>query len=499
MRFTLSSALDMIERRLTTDAMLAQGVVDLGEVVRYVDIDGGRSTSLLRIGMVVDALGRYLVDAGAVLYPVAGRALLSEAAFTSKERMVLGRWADDGIIEIVPDVADRTVEVADLTGLPVITVRDLDRYASRYAWLRECPDRVLRLRPRGGEAVLLPNDEDIAPVTVPVVVGKAAVKPEPVAPEPAVPAEAAEGTEAAEAAEAPEGTEAAEAPEPAAESVEGTEDAAEAAESLEDPEAPETPEPAADSAEATAEPSAPQLPGAIVTFFPRGAMRVSTTQIGRQRPVRSGPSGVGQSLLRNLWRCAEPDCSAFGEYRMIGQPVPAMASGIPSCPRHGGPLREAGRRPPAYAMALVVDDLPRRRFVVAEGEPVTVGRVPPGDNDIGLSGWLHEAAAQWVSAEHLRLNVRDGALIVVDDSRNGTMIWKRSSRGDPGRAFRITHDEHPMGAWDSIEVYTGVELIVAGRRGTAVTGVLKPELFRDLRSVLVDAPTVALRRPETSR
>ena len=99
MRFEISRVMDTIEQRLTTDVTLAQAVVDLAEVARFVALDGGRPINLLRLGMVVDALSRYLIDAGAMLYPVAGREVLSEAALTSKERMVLGRWADDGLIE----------------------------------------------------------------------------------------------------------------------------------------------------------------------------------------------------------------------------------------------------------------------------------------------------------------------------------------------------------------------------------------------------------------
>ena len=107
MRFEVSRVMDTIEQRLTTDVTLAQAVVDLADVARFVALDGGRPINLLRLGMVVDALSRYLIDAGAMLYPVVGREALSEAALTSKERMVLGRWADDGLIEVTPVVADR--------------------------------------------------------------------------------------------------------------------------------------------------------------------------------------------------------------------------------------------------------------------------------------------------------------------------------------------------------------------------------------------------------
>ena len=62
MRFEVSKVLDAIEARVTTDPALARAVVDLAEVVRYADLDGGRPASLLRLGLVVDALGRALEE-----------------------------------------------------------------------------------------------------------------------------------------------------------------------------------------------------------------------------------------------------------------------------------------------------------------------------------------------------------------------------------------------------------------------------------------------------
>jgi hypothetical protein len=47
-RFEVSKVLDAIEARLTTDPALARAVVDLAEVVRYADLDGGRPASMLR-------------------------------------------------------------------------------------------------------------------------------------------------------------------------------------------------------------------------------------------------------------------------------------------------------------------------------------------------------------------------------------------------------------------------------------------------------------------
>jgi molybdenum ABC transporter molybdate-binding protein len=97
---------------LSADLGYVEELVDVGAVVRQVELDRGRPVNLVRIGMVVDALARYLIDDGAMLYGVIERSLLSEQAFTSKERMVLGRWADDGLIEVTAGVTDRAHDVA---------------------------------------------------------------------------------------------------------------------------------------------------------------------------------------------------------------------------------------------------------------------------------------------------------------------------------------------------------------------------------------------------
>ncbi|MEV6928674.1 FHA domain-containing protein [Dactylosporangium sp. NPDC051485] len=459
MRFEISRVMDTIEQRLTTDVTLAQAVVDLGEVARFMSLDGGRPINLLRLGMVVDALSRYLIDAGAMLYPVAGREVLSEAALTSKERMVLGRWADDGLIEVTPVVADRPVEIADFTGLPLIVVRDVPQYAARFPWLTDSPERILRLTPRAGGAVLTPGGEPSPPKDGKerlVVVGKATLPIVP--PDPDDPA-----TE-----------------KPMAEPVTAADETS-ADSALEEP-----------AGETAAEPSAKPdqdkggRPDGLQSFTARGAQRFGRTRVVRRRFTRSEPSGVGASLMARQWRCKEPDCPAFGEYRRIGQPVPRMRGGVPACPRHGEAVKDAGPRPAAFAVAVVVEDLARRRFVVDAARPVVVGREPSDPDDISVGAWLHEAAAAWIAKEHVRLSVEAGRLVVTDLADNGTLIWKRSSPDIKEETERIYRKSYRLDGWDSIELYTGVELVVGDHRLQTVVG-------SEPASVLLDAPTVAMR------
>ncbi|MBG0561832.1 FHA domain-containing protein [Actinoplanes aureus] len=154
MRFEVSKVLDAIEARLTTDPALARGVVDLSEVVRYADLDGGRPASLVRLGLLVDALGRYMAEENVPVYAIAPRGLISDTDLTSNERMVVRRWADDGKIEVVPQLDDRVLEVAEMLGLPVLTRDREDRFRDRRPWVAD-PGRLLALVSNAGGPALV--------------------------------------------------------------------------------------------------------------------------------------------------------------------------------------------------------------------------------------------------------------------------------------------------------------------------------------------------------
>ncbi|MCX4470244.1 hypothetical protein C5N14_03535 [Micromonospora sp. MW-13] len=155
MRFEISKVLDAIEGRVCTDPSLARAVLDLAEVIRYQDLDGGRPASLLRLGMVIDALARDLEEDSVPVYAIVHRALLSDADLTSNERMVVRRWADDGLVEVLDNPGDRMLEVADLLGLPVLSRARFDGLRGRFPWVAEQPGRVLAPVPGAGGPVFI--------------------------------------------------------------------------------------------------------------------------------------------------------------------------------------------------------------------------------------------------------------------------------------------------------------------------------------------------------
>ncbi|MEV6629369.1 FHA domain-containing protein [Actinoplanes sp. NPDC051470] len=380
MRFEVSKVLDAIEARLTTDPALARAVVDLSEVVRYADLDGGRPASMLRLGLVIDALGRHVAEESVPVYAVAPRGLLSDADLTSNERMVIRRWADDGVIEVVPEMGDRVLEVAELIGLPVLTRNRAEQFRDRRPWVDE-PGRLLAAVPGAGGPVLV-------------------------------------------------------------------------------------------------------------------------ARVGRgEIPAVGEPSPMGAKLLARVWRCAEPNCSNFGggdsdspfadmrkTANPVAQPPPAIKAGAPSCPRHGTRLTDAGPRPRVEVLSVRIDDVNRRRFVVADGQPVVVGRAPDGNDGVMLGQWLTEDARKWISRGHAKFSLNGEDLTVQDVSTNGTGVRPGGSGDDDDRVTLARDEVRVLAPDDVVELYAGVN--VGRAKLWANGGVSQPT------SVMSDAPTMAIRKFE---
>jgi hypothetical protein len=454
-RFEVSRVMDTIEQHLTTDIVMAQAVVDLGEITRYPDLDGGRPVNLIRIGMVVDALGRYLRDGGALIYPVAPRKLLSEPELTAKERMVLGRWTDDGLIEATQEAPERVLEIAELTGLPILSLREHAEVAKQHAWLADAPLRVLTVSPRGGGALVTDGKGGTGGVVLSRPGGLAKKETNGHPPESAgAPADSVSP--------------------PVSSSV----------------------SPAAEPKDRVIAKAAPadgsmlrRVDGELVKIWP-DPTRPVYEPLPEPPEYLPAPSAQGTALIARAWRCDGYDCPSFGPDRRLGQPVPRLRKGKPVCPRHDEPLTDVGARPPSVPVTLIVDGLRRRHFVVMADRPVFVGRAPEEPDSVAVNDWLHEAAANWISRTHLKLEISDNKLVATDLSTNGTLVWVRVERGDRPDTLRLTRGRsRPLGEWDTVELYTGIELGRADRRPKGVD-----ESHDEPSSVLTDAPTIAMKQ-----
>jgi hypothetical protein len=378
-RFEVSKVLDAIEARLTTDPALARSVVDLAEVVRYADLDGGRPASMLRLGLVIDALGRHVAEENVPVYAVVPRSLLSDADLTSNERMVVRRWADDGLVEVVPQLDDRVLEVAELLGLPVLTRVRAEQFRDRRPWVDE-PGRLLAAVPGAGGPVLVAR------------VGRAEV------------------------------------------------------------------------------------------------------------PAVGEPSPMGAKLLARVWRCPDSTCSSYGaggesdspfaDMRTftspVAQPPPTIKAGVPTCPRHGTRLTDAGPRPAVEVLSVRIDGVIRQRFVVSADKPVVVGRAP--EDGIMLGQWLSEDARKWISRGHVQLALAGGELTATDVSTNGTGIRPGGSADDDQRVTLARDETRVLAPDDMVELYANVN--VGRSRLWASGGVAQPA------SVMAEAPTMAIRQFE---
>ncbi|MFI7573589.1 FHA domain-containing protein [Micromonospora sp. NPDC049497] len=382
MRFEISKVLDAIEGRVCTDPSLARAVLDLAEVIRYQDIDGGRPASLLRLGMVIDALARELEEDSVPVYAVVHRALLSDADLTSNERMVVRRWADDGLVEVLDNPGDRMLEVADLLGLPVVTRVRSDGLRGRYPWLVDQPGRVVAPVPGAGGPVFIAH------------VG------------------------------------------------------------------------------------------------------------GGHTPVEGERSPAGAKLLSRHWRCPESGCALFGggggggafadlarvvERSPAAQPPPTLRGGVPTCPRHGVRLGDAGPRPRAEVLAVRIGGLIRRRFVLTEEQSVMIGRAPEQSGGVVLGQWLNDEARRWISRSHVRCELRVGEVVVTDVSTNGSGIRPAGSMAEADRIPLAPQQSRVLGEGDMVELYPGVQI---GRPGELPAGAPYTPA-----SVMAEAPTMAMRLP----
>jgi hypothetical protein len=204
-------------------------------------------------------------------------------------------------------------------------------------------------------------------------------------------------------------------------------------------------------------------------------------------PVPAGPSDLGRRLMSRRWHCPDPDCALFGQMRVaVGQPLP-MLRGNPLCPRHAVPLADTGPAPAQDVLAVRVGGVVRQRFLVTGAAPVMVGRAPEGQWDSGpqavvLGSWLDEGAVKAVSRNHLLFAFDHAGLSVKDVSMNGAWAY-------PGGDKITPRQPRPLAPGEYLELYPGVEI---GRPGS-----FAPSAGANPQSVLVDAPTMSFRLPNS--
>jgi len=229
------------------------------------------------------------------------------------------------------------------------------------------------------------------------------------------------------------------------------------------------------------------FPGAWMTPLPvEGAVSLLPAGSPPRRPATVG------GVLSRLWRCPEPGCPSFDPNRSPSQPPPQLsADGVPGCPRHAERLTDVGPRPYAVPAAVRIDGVVRSRFALHAGRPVSIGRAPDGPDGVGIAEYLDERAGRWVSRSHLRLELADDTVVATDLSTNGCVLLARPDPAAPPRRSKLPAGQPvSLGEWDAVELHEHVEVFRADR-------MVSVPVEAEPGSVMVDAPTIALRLPRT--
>lgn len=146
-----------LEKHLASHPEDADALVDLSNVVRASDLGTPGLRSLDRLRLVVDALAQRLGDRRATVYAVADRSLRGGALeFPDPTDVVrLGQWAGRGLIEELPDADRRLLDLAEMTGVPVVSRDGFADFRLSHPWIQGNTTQFLAPRPAPGRTVVL--------------------------------------------------------------------------------------------------------------------------------------------------------------------------------------------------------------------------------------------------------------------------------------------------------------------------------------------------------
>lgn len=156
---------DVMEQNLTASAEEADFLVDLSNVVRNREIGARGLRSLRRLQLVVDALADHVGDRNVRFYLVADRSLRAQQREFNDpaDLRLLGQWVEKGLVEELPDADERILELAEMTGVPVISSDFYRDFRLAFPWIQGNTWQFLKPVPAPGGAVRLePRDMGVA-------------------------------------------------------------------------------------------------------------------------------------------------------------------------------------------------------------------------------------------------------------------------------------------------------------------------------------------------
>ena len=149
-----------MQPHLTMNMDEAEFLLDLSNVVRSRRADGSQTASLHRLSRLLEALGGYTHDPQVRVYAVADQSLLSSRLFASqRERQSLRAWRDARLLEVVADADVRLLELAEATGLRIVSGDRFRGHRDAFPWLQGSTEHVIEpVVDRAGGVTFRPRD-----------------------------------------------------------------------------------------------------------------------------------------------------------------------------------------------------------------------------------------------------------------------------------------------------------------------------------------------------
>jgi hypothetical protein len=147
-----------VEDHLTTDPTIADLIVDVSNVVRDRRLGGNESASLLRLSRAIQAYAAFVGNPALRIYGIADRSLINDrqALLRAQDRERLKRWHRQGKVEVHKVADERVLELAHLTGVPVMSHDMFRDHRDVHPWIQGDTDSfVAPVRDETGRTVIV--------------------------------------------------------------------------------------------------------------------------------------------------------------------------------------------------------------------------------------------------------------------------------------------------------------------------------------------------------
>ena len=130
---------------LTNNLNSADALLDMSNVVRNTRLGGRGPADLVRLELVGEALADLYGAAEVAMFAVADSSLLTQSGLflDPHQRRTLRDWAEEGLILVVGKADVPLLQIAEETGLPIITADRFGGHRREFPWLDGSDDAVL--------------------------------------------------------------------------------------------------------------------------------------------------------------------------------------------------------------------------------------------------------------------------------------------------------------------------------------------------------------------